>query len=40
MRPMDVVDALPDLWRAWSVHRTTAPRVNPPVLLELERPRG
>lgn len=40
MRPLDIVEALPDLWRAWSVHRSTPPRVSPPVLLELERPRG
>jgi NAD(P)H-hydrate epimerase len=38
MRPMDVVAALPDLWRAWGLLRTSPPRANPPVLLELGRP--
>ncbi len=38
MRPMDVVAALPDLWRAWELLRTSPPRANPPVLLELGRP--
>ncbi|HEX5005405.1 MAG TPA: NAD(P)H-hydrate dehydratase [Gemmatimonadales bacterium] len=40
MRPLDVIEALPDLWRAWAVLRTSPPRVVPPVLLELERPRS
>lgn len=40
MRPMDVVDALPDLWRAWALLRTTPPRISPPVLAELDRPRS
>jgi hypothetical protein len=39
MRPMDVVDALPDLWRAWALLRTSPPRLNLPVLAELDRPR-
>ncbi len=38
MRPMDVVAALPDLWRAWALLRTSPPRINPPLLLELSRP--
>lgn len=38
MRPMDVLDALPDLWRAWALLRTSPPRPRPPVLLELGRP--
>jgi len=38
MRPMDVIAALPDLWRAWALLRTSPPRANPPVLLELPRP--
>lgn len=40
MRPMDVVNALPDLWRAWTLLRSSPPRVTPPILLELERPRA
>ncbi len=38
MRPMDVVDALPDLWRAWALLRTSPPRIDPPVLVTLDRP--
>ena len=38
MRPMDVLAALPDLWRAWALVRTSPPRARPPVLLELGRP--
>ena len=38
MRPMDVVAALPDLWRAWAVLRSMPDRANPPILCELERP--
>ena len=38
MRPMDVLAALPDLWRAWALVRTSPPRARPPVLLELARP--
>ncbi|MDQ3136982.1 MAG: hypothetical protein M3Q93_05280, partial [Gemmatimonadota bacterium] len=38
LRPMDVVAALPDLWRQWELLRL-APRLpRPPVLLELEPP--
>jgi NAD(P)H-hydrate epimerase len=40
MRPMDVIAALPDLWRAWALLRTAPPRATPPVLLELGRPSG
>jgi ADP-dependent NAD(P)H-hydrate dehydratase / NAD(P)H-hydrate epimerase len=38
MRPMDVIEALPDVWRAWAVLRTTPPTPKPPVIAELERP--
>lgn len=38
MRPMDVLAALPDLWRAWGLLRTTPRRPDPPILAELERP--
>lgn len=38
MRPMDVVAALPDLWRAWALVRTSPPRARPPLLVELGRP--
>ena len=38
LRPMDVVAALPDLWREWEVLRLAPPAPRPPVLLELERP--
>jgi NAD(P)H-hydrate epimerase len=38
MRPMDVIAALPDVWRAWAVLRTSPPAPRPPVLAELERP--
>jgi hydroxyethylthiazole kinase-like uncharacterized protein yjeF len=38
MRPIDVIAALPDLWRAWALLRTSPPRVRPPILLELNRP--
>ena len=40
MRPMDVIAALPDLWRTWALLRTNPPRANPPVLLDLPRPRS
>ena len=40
MRPMDVIAALPDLWRAWSLLRASPPRPTPPILLELGRPIG
>ena len=38
MRPMDVIAALPDLWREWDVLRRSPPPPHPPVLLELPRP--
>jgi hydroxyethylthiazole kinase-like uncharacterized protein yjeF len=38
LRPMDVVAALPDLWREWELLRTSPPPPNPPVLFELPRP--
>lgn len=38
MRPMDVIFAFPDLWRAWGVLRTMPERAHPPILSELERP--
>ncbi len=37
LRPMDVIAALPDLWREWS-RLDSAHLVRPPVLLELPRP--
>jgi len=38
LRPMDVIAALPDLWREWDVLRSSPPPPHPPVLLELARP--
>ena len=38
LRPMDVLDALPDLWRAWAARRLAPPPVEPPILLDLPRP--
>ncbi|MGH7508733.1 MAG: NAD(P)H-hydrate dehydratase [Gemmatimonadales bacterium] len=38
LRPMDVVNALPDLWREWESLRTAPPAPHPPVLFELSRP--
>jgi NAD(P)H-hydrate epimerase len=38
LRPMDVVAALPDLWREWELYRLAPPPPRPPVLLELEVP--
>jgi NAD(P)H-hydrate epimerase len=38
LRPMDVIAALPDLWRAWEVLRIAPPLVRPPFLRELEQP--
>jgi NAD(P)H-hydrate epimerase len=38
LRPMDVVAALPDLWREWELLRLAPPLARPPVLLELGRP--
>lgn len=39
MRPMDVIGALPDLWREWEATRRTGAAVEPPVLLRLVAPR-
>jgi hydroxyethylthiazole kinase-like uncharacterized protein yjeF len=39
MRPMDVVAALPDLWREWAALRQVRAPACPPVLLELAKPR-
>ncbi len=39
MRPMDVVAALPDLWREWGARLRTGTPAEPPVLLDLPRPR-
>jgi NAD(P)H-hydrate epimerase len=38
MRPMDVVGALPDLWRAWETLRRVPPPIQPPVIGRLESP--
>jgi NAD(P)H-hydrate epimerase len=38
MRPVDVVRALPDLWREWEVLRRAPRAPAPPVLLELPAP--
>ena len=38
LRPMDVVHALPDLWREWEVLRVARPAPRPPILFELPRP--
>jgi NAD(P)H-hydrate epimerase len=38
LRPMDVVAALPDLWREWELLRRAPPPPRPPVLFELLRP--
>ncbi len=38
MRPMDVIGALPDLWRTWETMRLVRAPSRPPVLLELEAP--
>ncbi|MDQ3207547.1 MAG: NAD(P)H-hydrate dehydratase [Gemmatimonadota bacterium] len=38
LRPMDVVQALPDLWRYWVLLSSAAPPPHPPVMLELLRP--
>ena len=39
MRPMDVIGALPDLWREWDVMNRTGVAVDAPVLERLARPR-
>lgn len=38
MRPADVIDALPDVWRDWELRRTGAMTMRPPVLWELLGP--
>jgi ADP-dependent NAD(P)H-hydrate dehydratase / NAD(P)H-hydrate epimerase len=38
LRPMDVVGALPDLWRTWRALKSVGRMVRPPILLELESP--
>jgi NAD(P)H-hydrate repair Nnr-like enzyme with NAD(P)H-hydrate dehydratase domain len=38
LRPMDVVQALPELWREWEVLRTARPAPHPPVLFEQPKP--
>jgi NAD(P)H-hydrate epimerase len=38
LRPMDVVLALPDLWREWEILRGAGSALRPPVLFELPRP--
>ena len=38
LRPMEVLAALPDLWREWDLLRRVPPIPRPPVLLELEAP--
>ncbi|HEX2248846.1 MAG TPA: NAD(P)H-hydrate dehydratase [Gemmatimonadales bacterium] len=38
LRPMDVVNAIPDLWREWEILRTARPALRPPLLYELHRP--
>ena len=39
MRPMDVIAALPDLWREWDVLLRAGASVEPPVLQRLPKPR-
>ncbi|HYA51149.1 MAG TPA: NAD(P)H-hydrate dehydratase [Streptosporangiaceae bacterium] len=38
LRPMDVIAALPDLWRSWRTLRECRPPARPPILLELDAP--
>lgn len=38
MRPMDVLAALPDVWRRWDVMRRLPPPPRPPILHELSAP--
>lgn len=39
IRPMDVVAAFPDLWRAWELRAAARPIPRAPVLMDLERPK-
>ena len=38
LRPMDVIAALPDLWRDWEALRLARPVPRPPTVLEVARP--
>ena len=38
MRPMDVIHALPDLWREWEVLGSGSVVARPPLIFELRRP--
>jgi NAD(P)H-hydrate epimerase len=38
LRPMDVVNALPDLWREWELLRMERAAPRAPILFELPRP--
>lgn len=38
MRPADVIEALPDVWRDWELRRAGVPFIRPPVLWELAEP--
>ncbi|HET8762434.1 MAG TPA: NAD(P)H-hydrate dehydratase, partial [Gemmatimonadales bacterium] len=38
MRPADVIDALPNVWRDWELRRAGRPSIRPPVLWELATP--
>jgi len=38
MRPMDVLAALPDVWRRWDSLRRQPPPPRPPILHELAAP--
>jgi NAD(P)H-hydrate epimerase len=40
MRPMDVVNAFPDLWRAWELRAGARPAARAPIIAELERPKS
>jgi hydroxyethylthiazole kinase-like uncharacterized protein yjeF len=38
LRPMDVINSLPDLWREWELLRESHPSARPPIIFELPRP--
>ncbi len=40
MRPMDVIAALPDLWREWEATRRTGAAIEAPILLRLPAPQS